>query len=230
SSNIERIRGRRYELVVCAGAPGEKWRANRYPERDAASIGRLRECLADVEVGHLILISTVDVYPDPVVVDESSTIDPSELHPYGLHRRRLERFCRDTFSATVVRLPGLFGPGLKKNVIYDLLTGQYLDRISPDSVYQFYDLGRLWSDVEVVLRHGWSVVNLATEPVSVATLARVAFDREVENPDPPDPSRYDVRTRYADRLGGSGYYVRSRAEVLRDLEDFVVSWQRSGPS
>ncbi|MDX1744434.1 MAG: hypothetical protein R3324_00725, partial [Halobacteriales archaeon] len=89
SSNIERIRGRRYDLVVCAGAPGEKWRANRYPERDAASIGRLRECLAEVEVGHLLLISTVDVYPDPVGVDEDSPIDPSELHPYGLHRRRL---------------------------------------------------------------------------------------------------------------------------------------------
>lgn len=225
SSNIEEIRNRRYRRVACAGAPGEKWRANRDPERDAASVRRLTHCLADAEIAQLVLVSTVDVYPDPVDVDEETPVEESRLHPYGLHRLRLERFCRDRFPTTVVRLPGLFGPGLKKNVVYDLLTDQYLDRASPESVYQFYDLRRLWADVERVLERGWPLVNFATEPVSVAELARTAFGREFENPDAPEPARYDVRSRYAGELGGEDGYMLSSDEVLRDLSRFVEDWR-----
>lgn len=229
SSNIEEIRHRHYRRVACAGAPGEKWRANENPERDAASLRRLADCLADAEIGRLVLVSTVDVYPEPVDVDEETPVDESGLHPYGLHRRWLERFCRDRFPTTVIRLPGLFGPGLKKNVIYDLLTDQYLDSVSPDSVYQFYDLRRLWSDVQRVLERGWPVVNFATEPVTVAALARTAFGREFENPDAPEPARYDVRSRYARELGGEGGYMLSREEVLRDLSRFVEDRRGARP-
>lgn len=229
SSNIEEIRHRRYRRVACAGAPGEKWRANENPGRDEASVRRLADCLADAEIGRLVLVSTVDVYPEPVDVDEGTPVEASALHPYGRHRLWLERFCRDRFPTTIVRLPGLFGPGLKKNVIYDLLTDQYLDRVSPDSVYQFYDLRRLWSDVERVLGHGWPLVNFATEPVSVAELARTAFGRAFENPDAPDPARYDVRSRYAGELGGGDGYMLSRDEVLRDLARFVEDRREARP-
>src|SRR5260370_1057259 len=57
------LRPGRYDLVVCAGAPGEKWKANRDPEDDAAAIRRLIESLREVQTGKFVLISTVDVYP-----------------------------------------------------------------------------------------------------------------------------------------------------------------------
>ncbi|MFQ5504898.1 MAG: pyridine nucleotide transhydrogenase, partial [Planctomycetota bacterium] len=63
SGNIESIADRSYDLLVCAGAPGVKWKANQEPEVDLASIQRLIRSLERVAARKLVLISTVDVYP-----------------------------------------------------------------------------------------------------------------------------------------------------------------------
>ena len=41
SSNIDDIAGRAFDLIVCAGARAEKWKANADPERDLANIESL---------------------------------------------------------------------------------------------------------------------------------------------------------------------------------------------
>ena len=150
STDILTMRGRAFDLVVCAGVRAEKWKANRDPGADRADIARLTGVLDTVRIGHLVLISTVDVYPTPADVDEAAAIDYTATHAYGRHRRELEIFCQDRFATTIVRLPGLFGPGLRKNAIFDLLHDHEVERIHPDSAFQFYELNRLWSDVERV--------------------------------------------------------------------------------
>jgi hypothetical protein len=77
STNIEEIRGKSFDQVFCAGAPGVKWLANQEPEKDWAGLKRLMEALKEVHTDHFILISTVDVYRMPPAVDEQSSIDPS---------------------------------------------------------------------------------------------------------------------------------------------------------
>src|SRR5947209_18546431 len=73
--NIESIAGRSYDLLVCAGAPAQKWLANREPGPDRANLERLMTALATVKARQVVLISTVDVWPIPVDVDEGSRID-----------------------------------------------------------------------------------------------------------------------------------------------------------
>src|SRR5262249_17224837 len=63
--NIADIRGRRYDTVVCAGARAEKWKANQAPEADREGIRALTDALEHVAARRFILISTVDVYPQP---------------------------------------------------------------------------------------------------------------------------------------------------------------------
>src|SRR5205823_4842665 len=121
STNIDDIRGRRFDLVVCAGVRAEKWKANIDPTGDAAGIARLQGALDEVAAARFVLISTVDVFARPTGVDEDSPVDTSTVHAYGRHRRALEEYAAGRFDATVVRLPGLYGRGLKKNIIYDLL-------------------------------------------------------------------------------------------------------------
>ena len=62
-------------------------------------------------------------------VDEDSPAPTTGLQAYGRNRRRLEQIVAGRFDALVVRLPALYGPGLKKNALYDLLHNNAVDKI-----------------------------------------------------------------------------------------------------
>jgi nucleoside-diphosphate-sugar epimerase len=222
STNIEAIRGREYELVVCAGAPGRKWEANQQPERDRQSLARLADCLSEVAARRVVLISTVDVYPVPRDVDEDTPIDEDAGTPYGRHRLWLERRVRDRFHAHVVRLPGLFGRGLKKNIIFDFLHDNQIAAISPDSVFQFYDMRHLWHDVERIVARDLPLVNIATEPISVRAVAEQVFERRFENPATPAAVRYDFHSKHAASFGSRQPYWYWLPEVIAGMKRFVA--------
>src|SRR5438552_4162465 len=75
AQNIEEIAGKKFGLLVCAGAPGVKWLANKEPKEDLASIERLMNALDHVQADAMVLISTVDVYAHPAGVTEKTPID-----------------------------------------------------------------------------------------------------------------------------------------------------------
>ena len=122
SSNIAEIRNKKFDLVICAGIKAEKWLANKHPEEDLRQILNLIENLKQVKAAKFVHISTVDVYENPVGVDEYTLIDPNGGHPYGRNRFHAEKMLKNVFDdILIIRLPALFGKGLKKNFIFDLL-------------------------------------------------------------------------------------------------------------
>jgi nucleoside-diphosphate-sugar epimerase len=221
SANVEALAGERFDLVVCAGAPAAKWKAIQDPVADRACLARLTAALGRVSAKYVVLVSTADVFGEPEGVDEGAT--PSGATPYGRHRLELEQFVAGRFDALVVRLPALFGPGLKKNAVYDLLHHNQVEKIDGRAVYQFYDVRRLWRDVAVARAAGLSLVHLATEPVSMGEVARSAFGLEWANELPGRPPCYDLRTRHAGLYGGAGGYLATRAQVLAALAEFVAT-------
>ena len=230
SSNIEQIAGRGFDLVVCCGARAEKWKANAEPERDLDSIERLTRALEQVNARKVVLISTVDVFLDPVDVDEDSPTPTAGLTAYGRNRRRLEQIVAGRFDAVIIRLVGLFGPGLKKNAIYDLLHDNNVSAIDSRGVFQYYDIGRLWGDVQLSLDHELPLVHLPTEPVSVSDVARAAFGIEFSNAVSPAPVRYDIHTRYAALFGGVNPYLESKASTLARIAAFVATERERTPA
>ena len=229
SKNIEEIVGRAFDLLVCSGMPAAKWIANRDPAGDRANLMRLCRCLEQTTAERAVLISTVDVYPAPVGVDEDSPIDPEGQHPYGKHRLMLEQVFRSRFPAgVVVRLPGLFGNGLKKNAIFDLLHQNEIHKIHADSMFQFYNLDHLWSDIVKALA-GLRLVNFATEPFTVADMAREAFGLMFDNRPDGSPARYEVRTKHAELFAGHHGFIYTREQVLRELRAFV-NRERGAPT
>src|SRR5215831_13556219 len=167
SANIDQIDGRSFDLVVCAGARAEKSKANADPERDLNEIERLTHALEHAEAQKLVLISTVDVFVDPVGVDEDSPTPTTGLDAYGRNRRRLEQIVASRFDALIVRLPALFGHGLRKNALYDLLHDNDVAKIDARGSFQFYDVRRLWLDINAAIDHELSLVHLPTEPATV---------------------------------------------------------------
>lgn len=124
SKNAEDILGKEYDFVIFAGIRAEKYLANRYPERDWAEIQKsLKTLNMAKKIKKLVLISTIDVYQNPVNVDEDTIIEEGNLHSYGKHRYLAEKYVKEKFeNFLIVRLPGLFGINLKKNFIYDMMT------------------------------------------------------------------------------------------------------------
>ena len=122
TKNKEEAYGKKPELLVYAGLRAEKFLANEDPKADLKNIEEAFEQIKKIAPKKLVLISTVDVYKVPVNVDEDTEIDTDGLAAYGLNRYRLEQMVRNEYpDALIVRLPGLFGKGLKKNFIYDYI-------------------------------------------------------------------------------------------------------------
>lgn len=224
STNIGEIAGRSFDLIVCAGAPAQKWIANRDPAGDRACIEGLIARLASVGCGSFVLISTVDVFSSPLGVDEHAGVDEAGLQPYGLHRRMLEQFVQRRFADhLVVRLPGLVGPGLRKNVIFDLLNHNNLDAIDSRGVFQFYPMVNLWYDLQVALDHRLKLLHLTAAPVSVESVAEQGFGRSFDHPRGDRPASYDMRSVHAELFGGSGHYQYSARESLQAIRAYAQS-------
>lgn len=122
SRNAAELSGKEYGIVVCAAAPATMWAANKDPDGDLRNIRQLIGHLEGVKAQHFVLISTI-----AVLADASAALDEGTTHfetdkAYGRNRRLLEEACAGLFPRThILRLPALFGLGLKKNFLFDIL-------------------------------------------------------------------------------------------------------------
>ena len=122
SGTISDIANREFGTVVCAAAPGSMLEANSAPERDRAQIDSLIRHLSSIEAERFVLISSIAVLADFAGGEDEATQAFQDTLAYGRHRRLLEAFVEDRFQQSlIVRLPALFGQGLRKNFIFDLM-------------------------------------------------------------------------------------------------------------
>jgi hypothetical protein len=224
STDIGGIDGRSFETVVCAGAPAQKWIANREPAADRGKIECLISHLCTINCQIFILVSTVDVFKRPIGVDEDSPVDEVDLHPYGLNRRLLEKFVIQHFEGhLVLRLPGLVGPGLRKNIIFDFLHGNNTGSIDSRGVFQFYPMVNLWPDIKCALRAGLRVVHLTAEPVSVSEISELGFGRPFIQELNGAPAYYDLKTKHAKAFYSAGSYQYSKRETIMAVRAYAQS-------
>lgn len=224
STNIAEIENGVFDTVVCAGAPAQKWIANREPEADLQKINGLIAHLKTIQCKTFILISTVDVFKAPIGVNENTVVDKVGLHAYGLHRRLLEEFVESHFERhLIVRLPGLVGPGLRKNVIFDFLNRNNVEAIDSRGRFQFYPMVNLWSDIRMALDAGLKLVHLTAEPVSVADVSSHGFGKPFDNAVGNAPATYDMQTCHAQVFGVSGNYQYSVRETIQAVRNYAQS-------
>lgn len=227
SKNFDEIRGKEFDILVFSGARAEKWLANSNEEADKMHIDELIGNLKAVKANRAILISTVDVYKTPSKVNESSETNFLDNHPYGKHRGQLELFWSDHFSQShIVRLPGLYGTGLKKNVIFDFLNKNQVEKIDSRGSFQFYNLNHIWDDISKVISREIPLINLTVEPVTVAEVAKSCFGRDFKNEVLPVPASYDIQSKYAELWGGQNGYLYDKVTCLHELKFFVDNYQR----
>ncbi|UCZ86449.1 pyridine nucleotide transhydrogenase [Pseudomonas sp. L5B5] len=224
STNIGEIDHQVFDTVVCAGAPAQKWIANREPQADLEKIQALIAHLKTIQCKTFILISTVDVFKNPQGVDEDTPVDESGLHPYGLHRRLLESFVESHFpNYLIIRLPGLVGPGLRKNVIFDFLNDNNLQAVESRGVFQFYPMVNLWHDTQIALDAGLRLVHFTAQPVSVEAISQYGFGKPFINELANPVASYDFQTKHAEVFGVSGRYQYSARETILAVRAYAQS-------
>jgi len=222
STNINDISGQAFDHVICAGVQAMKWWANLHPQEDLDGIDRLLGALAGVQAARFTLISTIDVYPVPRGVDENSPINKEGHHAYGLNRLHAEEWLAERFpNIAILRLPGLFGPGLKKNVIFDMLHDNNLEKVHPGGLFQYYDTRRLAADIETVWQEGIRLLNVSSEPVSTAEIRDRFFPGKILGGEGPPPPSYDMHSIHAGIWGGTDGYLYSKQTLLSDLGDWL---------
>ncbi|OQK16036.1 hypothetical protein AU255_13050 [Methyloprofundus sedimenti] len=225
SKNYKKMCGQEFDLVVCAGVSAVKWMANKEPETDLANIKALEEVLASVKAKQIILISTIDVYPVTQSKDEDFDCTSIKNHAYGTHRLKFEAFCDNHFSnCIIVRLPGLFGNGLKKNVIFDLLNDNCLEMINVKSSFQFYYLKYLWQDIKKAVKNNIKVINLFTEPVPTNDIVTNFFPSKVLGQEAVPEGHYNLYSKYAHLWGNTDNYVYTKTEMLQQLAEFIEEY------
>ncbi len=120
SKNIDEAFGTKPDLLIYAGLRAEKFLAEKFPEQDLEQIRIAQENIRKIGPKKLVLISTIDVYEDSYHATEETPAKGNGA--YGKHRAMMEDWVKENDEDyLIVRLPGLFGKGIKKNFIFDYI-------------------------------------------------------------------------------------------------------------
>jgi nucleoside-diphosphate-sugar epimerase len=204
SKNIKNIHKKKYHSLVFAGLPATKWKINLNPKKDIENIKKILKLLKTIKVDQFILISTIDIY--------------NHKEPYGFNRLNFEKEISRIFNKLIIiRLPALFGPGLKKNIVYDLLNNNEVYKINPNSYYQWLDISNLNIEIDKILNKkkfaSGKIIELFTEPIKtqeIFDIAKIYINSNL---------KFKKTIKY-NQIPKKGYYRKSSL-VINDLKNFV---------
>lgn len=223
SKNFYEAKDMEFDELFFAGIPALKWYANKFPEEDILIINNIKSILKTIKVKKIVLISTIDVYEYvDSKFDEDYDCDSFNNHVYGSNRYLFEGFIKNQFTNYhIIRLPALFGKGLKKNIIFDLMNNNQIENISKDCFFQWYDLNWLKKDLEIVIKNNIKICNLFTEPLSSFEIIKL-FDYPIEEFKNKSKIFYNTKTKYSKLFESSvDGYIRDNFTVLHNLRIFL---------
>jgi nucleoside-diphosphate-sugar epimerase len=216
SKNISSVKDVEYDILFCAAPSAVKWKANQEPQEDLYQIFELIKNIKNVKAKKFVLFSTIDVY-NRFPCDELTHPEIYEACFYGKNRIILENYVSNSFQdSTVIRLPGLFGNHLKKNIIFDLLNNNLLTKINSEDSYQWFYLNDLKNIIEFVFYNNIKLLNVSTEPVTNREIIECLFQNNlnilVEN----KKISYDMRSIHFEKE-----YLFSKKQIMEKLKEYV---------
>lgn len=89
------------------------------------------------------------------------------------------------------------------------------------SMYQFYNLARLWNDIQIALDKEIRILHPATEPVSAGEIYEYLTGEVFTNHLSGLPANYNYKTLYAQYFGGTIDYIQSKSRILEEIKNFT---------
>jgi hypothetical protein len=202
SKNIIKInKNKEYDVVFCAGLPAAKWLANKAPLKDKKNTEKLIRNLKNIKTKKFVLISTIDVH---------------FKHAYGHNRKYLEKFIKNKFQNNyILRLPGVFGKGLKKNIIFDLLNKNAIDQIYLNDKFQWYDLADLFKDISKIFKNNQLGLNeLYSAPISNYEIINLFKEIKIDKKRL-KPINYSIKPKEG--------FCKNKKYILNRIKNFIRS-------
>lgn len=196
SDNIEQMRGGRFHLVIIAAPSGNRLAINRGYGSDEQDIEQISQVIDSCEIDQLILISSIDVITNP-------------NSRYSQNRKTLENKIKKYPNSKILRLATLVGESIKKNVLYDLAHGLWLDKIAGDAVLQWSLLDDLANQIDIALLNQVQEINVVSEPIVNHDIVQSFFPHISLYPNTTDIT-YDVRP-----------YVYCRRQIFQAIENYI---------
>ena len=223
SKNIHQIKNMTFNRVICCAAPGTKWLANLKPEKDRKKIYLLINYLKTIKAQTFILISTVDIFGKKKVINEESKPKSYKNNYYGKHRLILENFAKKKFKKNflIIRISGIVGKFLKKNILYDLKHSKNLAQINLQSVFQYYPIQNLWKDIKLILKKKLKVIHLNSEPILTSEIVSLKFSKftELKN-NKSQKVFYDIKSKYSKKIKMRDNYFYSKVYILKIIKKY----------
>lgn len=101
------------------------------------------------------------------------------------------------------------------------------------SKYQFYDLSRLWDDIQICIQNGITLWHPATEPVSAGEIYQHLYHHEFINELKGIPANYNYKTIHSalfndkvckDNNNFKDDYICSKSTLMQQIKAFVKSY------
>jgi hypothetical protein len=222
SKNISDLGNYSFDILICAGMRGVKWKANKYPAMDSKNLSILQSSLMKTKAKKLILISTVDVFSKPECVNENSIAAQAGDNYYGKNRYNLEQFISSNFNSYFIcRLSGLVGENLKKNFLYDLKHNNELHKFNPESSFQFYPISNLWSDINIALNNNIKLAHFSSQPMSVYEISR-KFNYDIQNFSKKNKKIiYDMQTIHSQIYNQHSDYLYTKNTINDQIKNYL---------
>jgi dTDP-4-dehydrorhamnose reductase len=168
-------------------------------------------------------MSTIDVYNNPIGVIETDKIDTNCQSAYGLHRYKFETFIRNKFvNHTVLRLPIVYGHGFKKNIIFDLINNNQVEKIDPRAEVQLYCVDNLQNDIQKAISSNIQIINIAVEPITARDLAQAVFSKTLDEKEG-EFFKTDMQSQYGKFYGSNSAYLYSKESAMNEIRKFVLN-------
>ena len=175
-------------------------------QKDENNLNKLIRNIALVNCKLFILISTIDIY--------------KKNETYGINRKKLELFVKKKFTNYLIfRLPAVFGKGLKKNVLFDLLNNNQLNNINEKDTFQWFDVSLLYSEIQKTKKKGISnkIIELYSPPIKNEKILKYFPNINLLN-----RKKINVKYNYKPK---TGYYKNIKFTMCR-IKKFIKEYEK----
>jgi hypothetical protein len=231
SNNFKDAKNKSFDIMYFCNIPYIKLHSNKYSDEYPIVIKNIIDILDTINVNKFILISTIDVYKNVnSQLDEDYKINFNENNNYSKNIFLFEEYIKNRYQDHyIIRLPKVFGHGLKKNIIYDLIHNNNVNNISLNSIFQWYYLDWLKNDIDIILKNNIRVCNFFTEPVNTYKIIKVFkniyeidYEFQIEYLGYNNSNiKYDMYSKYSHFFGNDKKYIRKEIDILNSLSDYL---------